>query len=113
MKISHSPHKGEPPIWLAPNNNNAPNSTKYRYLIQHFLGGGGGSAGGGPWGGGCSQGGGGYTRPTATTCIPAGGMCVWGGFGEAAGGCCEAVSCLKACCACFDLWPAHCAMHIF
>ena len=47
--------------------------------------GGGGSA----VGGGC-QGGGGFARPTTTTCIPPGGMCVWGGFGEAARGCCEA-----------------------
>ena len=41
-------------------------------------------------GGRGSQGGGGYARPTITTCIPPGGMCVWGGFGEAASGCCEA-----------------------
>ena len=45
--------------------------------------------GGRPWGGGDSQGGGGYARPTATTCIPLEGMCVWGGYEEAAGGYCE------------------------
>ena len=39
---------------------------------------------------GDSQGGGAYAQPTTTTCIPLGGMCVWGGFGEAIGGCCEA-----------------------
>ena len=50
--------------------------------------GGGGESGCG--GGGDSQGGGAYARPTTTTCIPLGEMCVWGGFGEAAGGCCEA-----------------------
>ena len=43
-----------------------------------------------PWGGGDTQGGGAYTRPTTTTCIPRGEMCVWGGFGEVARGCCEA-----------------------
>ena len=32
--------------------------------------------GGSPVGGGGSQGGGAYTRPTTTTCIPPGGMCV-------------------------------------
>ena len=35
--------------------------------------------GGGFGGGGGSQGGGACARPTTTTCIPLGGMCVWGG----------------------------------
>ena len=59
--------------------------------------GGGGSLeglGGGGWleggGGGGSQVGGAYTQPTTSTCIPLGGMCVSGGFEEAAGGGCEA-----------------------
>ena len=56
---------------------------------------GGGGVGWRVWGGGVrpggggSQGGGAYARPTTTTCILPGRMCVWGGFGEAAGGCCE------------------------
>ena len=65
------------------------------------LGGGGrleglGGSAGGSWGGGLAVGGGipkvggAYVRPTTTTCIPLGGRCVWGWFGEAAGGCCEA-----------------------
>ena len=42
---------------------------------------GGGGVGWRAWGGGGgdSQGGGAYARPTTTTCIPLGGMCVWGG----------------------------------
>ena len=78
-----------------------PDATPPRAICQNLRGGGGagGPVGGGGrlegvggvrcWGGG-SQGGGAYARPTTTKCIPAGGMCVWGGFGEAAGGCCEA-----------------------
>ena len=69
-------------------------------ICQNLRGGGaGGLVGGGRLegvgggvllGGGGSQSGGAYARPTTTKCIPPGGMCVWGGFGEAAGGCCEA-----------------------
>ena len=45
--------------------------------------GGRGGEGGGDWqlgqrGGGSQRGGGGCARPTTTTCIPQGGVCVWG-----------------------------------
>ena len=50
-------------------------------LSAKTCGGGGGRWEGGGGGIGSSAGGGGCARPTTTTCIPQGGVCVWGAWG--------------------------------